>query len=106
MTAHPATKSILGFVEVMQKAAGRGRVDRYVSRLDEHMADMSRDESLTFLRNELAKWTTRYENFQRDLFSGKPLTTTATAWDFAETIAVVSTRLARLERETEKVSVA
>lgn len=99
MTAHPATKSMIGLVDVLRKAATRGRTERYLGRLDEHMADMDRGERLTFLRGELAKFEARYQRFQRAVFAGQNMEGDVSAWDYAETIAVIATRIARIERE-------
>lgn len=74
------------------------RPERYFARADAHMADMGPAAQLAFLRAELTKWETRYQNFQRAVFAGQNLEGDVTAWDYAETIAVLATRIATLER--------
>lgn len=94
--AHAALNTML---RNQVSAARHARTARYMARVDDQMLGMDRDAQLTFLRGELAKWNARYAAFTTEVFSGRPLTTDATAWDFAETIATVAARIARLERE-------
>jgi hypothetical protein len=93
------TEAVLALSNILTKSAQRNRVARYCRRCDEHMQGMCRDESLAFLRAELDKWFERYARFRERVFSPEPIATDATAWDYAETIAILSTRIATLERQ-------
>lgn len=99
MREHPGTKALLDLNRTLRAATQRAVIKRYFERVDAHIADMDRTASLAFLQAELAKWHVRYANFQAAVFSTEPLTTDASAWDFAETIATIATRIARLERQ-------
>lgn len=97
MSAHQALATMLrGQIAAM--ASKQTKPDRYFARADAHMVDMTRAEQLAFLRAELTTWETRYQNFQRAVFAGQNLEGDVSAWDFAETIAVLATRIATLER--------
>jgi hypothetical protein len=97
MTAHPALKTLLRG-QIAALAQRQSRPDRYFARADAHMADMTPPAQLAFLRAELDKWNTRYLTFQKEVFVGKYEGETS-AWEYAEVIAVIGTRIARLERE-------
>lgn len=99
MHQHPATASVSGLFKTLEASVQRARVKRYFARADEHMQDMDRDASLAFLRGELANWTARYQRFQSKVFAGEDMEGDVTAWDFAETIATIAARIARLERQ-------
>ncbi len=99
MREHPGTKALLDLNRTLRAATQRATVARYFTRVDAHIAEMDRDASLAFLRGELGKWQTRYAWFQTAVFSPEPLITDASAWDYAETIATIATRIARIERQ-------
>lgn len=99
MREHPGTKALLELNRTLRAATQRAVIKRYFERVDAHIADMDQAASLAFLRGELVKWQSRYARFQTAVFSPEPLTTDASAWDYAETIATIATRIARLERQ-------
>lgn len=80
------------------KLAREDRTGTYMARVDAHMADMSREEKLKFLHVELEKWFERYKNFSNGVMRGEPLTSTATAWDYSETIGALSVKIGSVER--------
>lgn len=86
-------------IAILETAANRGRTERYMARIDDHIADLSKSETLAFLQTELNKWFERYKRFQIEVFSDRAMTTTATAWDYAETIGALSAKIGRLERQ-------
>lgn len=95
--AHPALRTMLRG-QIAALAAQPTRPERYFARVDAHTADMDGAAQLAFLRAELEKWQARYQTFQKAVFAGQDLEGDVTAWDYAETIAVLATRIATLER--------
>ena len=92
--------AISGLVDLLRKRHNQpDRTTRYMRRVDEHMLTLDAGQKLAFLRLELEKWMLRYEVFQLQLFTGTKPSTSGDAWDFAETIAAVGAKIARLERE-------
>lgn len=98
-TSRPSQLGLGALADVLARAGQRSRSVRYFQRVDEHLRGLSPGESLAFLRAELGKWQRRYELFQAEVFKGEPEPGGPTAWDYAETIAVLGTRIARIERE-------
>jgi hypothetical protein len=70
----------------------------YMARIDVHMLDMTKAEKIKFLNTELEKWFERYKQFSTDVLAGRPLTSTATAWDYSQTIAALSVKIGSIER--------
>jgi hypothetical protein len=71
---------------------------RYAARVDAHLQTLA-TEALRrdFLAREEAKWIRRYEQFQRKVDSNLPITDEdGTAWDYVETLAEITGRLAPL----------
>jgi hypothetical protein len=74
--------------------------ERFAARLDTHLQMLATDElRREFLAREEAKWVRRYEAFQHKVLSNQPITDAdGTAWDYVETIAEITGRLA-LQKE-------
>ena len=96
----PRTNAALaGLIDTLRKRHNQpDRTTRYMRRVDERLISLNHEQQLAFLRLELEKWMLRYEVFQIEVFTGKKPSTGGDAWDFAETIAAVGAKIARLER--------
>ena len=102
--AQPAHAMIREFVDTLRasskpRAKGEGRTAHLMRRIEAHMADMSHAEKIKFLNVELEKWFERYKDFSTGVMRGDPLTSDATAWDYAATIGAISAKIGRLNRE-------
>ena len=74
--------------------------ERFAARLDDHLKTLpSADARAAFLKREEGKWVGRYEAFQHKVLTNQPITDAdGSAWDYVETIAEITGRLA-LQKE-------
>jgi hypothetical protein len=71
------------------------RCIKFSTRLDAHLAALPNDdERRAFLTKQLDLWNARYDEFGERLLRGLEPRHGETAWDYAETIADISKRLA------------
>jgi hypothetical protein len=74
--------------------------ERYAARVDAHLQEFATDAMRRdFLQREEAKWIRRYELFQRKVLTNQPITDEdGSAWDYVETLAEITSRLAPLQQ--------
>lgn len=76
------------------------RSTRFAARLDAELATFATDAARrTFLRAQKAKWVAKYDQFQRDIDTGREWHAgDPTAWDYVLTLAEIDQRIGKYDR--------